>query len=398
AGRRTLDGKAAGRPLRQRRPDGRRAAPAAVGAQRRCHARAGRPAQQREVSADGAGRSIVAPTHAGRTTIAPAGSARIIVAPVDSARDIVAPAASTRTIVAPIDSARGIIAPARLARNIAAPPRLSHRSRRAEGRGRQVQSLCRADRPGHAAHGGQSQPFSRGAVRGTRPVGQRRSRTRTLPPRGRGHPAAASAADDGRHDIATQHPGQHPPARRGAGARAGGVDGVRGADRPRPRAAGRQRRDRRSDVAGARPAHRIARRTCGLSAEAAEVEAGVTPAASTVCGCIVEETTSRLLHNFSVTSHISISDARAFALVWPKCSTTMACLSRPIVTQRYIYILTAYDPATRRTIRLATPNLRSARTKGSFLRESGYVEIDVKRVEEGSPVPVKLPSREQGGL
>jgi len=84
--------------------------------------------------------------------------------------------------------------------------------------------------------------------------------------------------------------------------------------------------------------------------------------------------------------------------VWPKCATTHGLDIGGIVTQRYTYILTAYDPATRRTIRLATPNLRSARTKGSFLRESGYVEIDVKRVEEGTPVPLKLPSREQGGL
>src|SRR5262249_60824737 len=112
AGRRTLDGKAAGRPLRQRRPDGRRAAPAAVGPQRRCHARAGHRAQQREVSADGAGRSIVAPTHAGRTTIAPTGSTRIIVAPVDPPRDIGPPPASTRKIVAPIPPPRRLTPPA----------------------------------------------------------------------------------------------------------------------------------------------------------------------------------------------------------------------------------------------------------------------------------------------
>ena len=51
-----------------------------------------------------------------------------------------------------------------------------------------------------------------------------------------------------------------------------------------------------------------------------------------------------------------------------------------IVPQRYLYIVTASDPATKRTLRLSTPNLRAARTKSSFLRESGYTEIDVKRV------------------
>jgi len=52
-----------------------------------------------------------------------------------------------------------------------------------------------------------------------------------------------------------------------------------------------------------------------------------------------------------------------------------------IVAQRYLYVVTANDPATKRTLRLSTPNLRAARTKSSFLRESGYTQIDVKRVE-----------------
>jgi hypothetical protein len=112
-----------------------------------------------------------------------------------------------------------------------------------------------------------------------------------------------------------------------------------------------------------------------------------------------------VLHNFSVTPHTSTINAltrlvekTTFAFMWPKCSTTHGLHIATIVTQRYTYTLTAYDPATRRTIRLSTPNLRSARTKGSFLRESGYVEIDVKRVQEGTPVPPKMPSRERGEL
>ena len=80
----------------------------------------------------------------------------------------------------------------------------------------------------------------------------------------------------------------------------------------------------------------------------------------------------------------------------PGLNTTLASLWRPrhsrdslhsrlIVPQHYTYLVTAYDPATKQTLRLSTANLRAARTKTSFLRESGYVDIEVKRVPMAAP-------------
>ena len=66
-----------------------------------------------------------------------------------------------------------------------------------------------------------------------------------------------------------------------------------------------------------------------------------------------------------------------------------------IVPQRYLYIVTASDPATKRTLRLSTPNLRAARTKSSFLRESGYTEIGVKRVAAPATISTKSSRRER---
>jgi len=66
-----------------------------------------------------------------------------------------------------------------------------------------------------------------------------------------------------------------------------------------------------------------------------------------------------------------------------------------IVAQRFLYIVTASDPVTKRTIRLSTPNLRAARTKSSFLRESGYTAIDVKRVEAPATSSTKASRRER---
>jgi hypothetical protein len=57
---------------------------------------------------------------------------------------------------------------------------------------------------------------------------------------------------------------------------------------------------------------------------------------------------------------------------------------RLTMPQRYVYLVTALDPATGRTISLSTPNLRAARTKTSFLRESSFTQIEVKRVDAAS--------------
>jgi hypothetical protein len=65
------------------------------------------------------------------------------------------------------------------------------------------------------------------------------------------------------------------------------------------------------------------------------------------------------------------------------------------VPQRYLYIVTASDPATKRTLRLSTPNLRAARTKSSFLRVSGYTEIDVKRIAAPATGSIKASRRER---
>ena len=63
--------------------------------------------------------------------------------------------------------------------------------------------------------------------------------------------------------------------------------------------------------------------------------------------------------------------------------------------QHYTYLVTAYDPASKQTLRLSTPNLRAARTKTSFLRESGYVDIVVKRVLAAASATTKKPSPER---